>query len=121
MRDGESAERAAVECAVERDDVMTRFMRTDLIAFSTASAPVFTMKCRGVPAGAMRDSSAFRRSDRTVWYSECAYRVVTNGSDSRIAETTAGSFSPKACVAMSAPMSRKRYGWPAASRSTAAR
>ena len=53
-------------------DVMTRFRSTDLIAFSTASAPVLTMKWRGVPAGAMRFSSALSRSDRTVWYSECA-------------------------------------------------
>ena len=35
--------------------------------------------------------------------------------------TTAGSFSPNAWVAMSAPMSRKRYGWPPASRSMTAR
>ena len=32
-----------------------------------------------------------------------------------------GSFSPNGCVAMSAPMSRKRYGSPAASRSAIAR
>ena len=53
-------------------DVMTRLRSTDLIAFSTASAPVLTTKWRGVPAGAMRFSSALKRSDRTVWYSECA-------------------------------------------------
>ena len=53
-------------------DVMTRFMRTDLMAFSTASAPVLTMKWRGAPAGAIRVNAALRRSDRTVWYSECA-------------------------------------------------
>ena len=52
--------------------VMTRFSSTALIAFSTASAPVLTMKWRGVPGGAMRFSSALRRSDNTVWYSECA-------------------------------------------------
>ena len=34
-----------------------------MIAFSTASAPVLTTKWRGVPAGAMRFSSALRRSD----------------------------------------------------------
>ena len=34
-----------------------------MIAFSTASAPVLTMKWRGVPAGATRFSSAFSRSD----------------------------------------------------------
>ena len=53
-------------------DVFTRLRRTDLIAFSTASAPVFTTKWRGVPAGATRFSSAFSRSDTAVWYSECA-------------------------------------------------
>src|SRR5438046_1249321 len=35
--------------------------------------------------------------------------------------TTAGSFSPNACVAICAPMSRNRYGWPDGSRSTIAR
>src|SRR5439155_27218609 len=69
----------------------------------------------------MRFSAALRRSERTVWYSECAYRDVTNGSDSRMAAATAGSFSPNGWVAMSAAMSRKRYGWPVASLSTAAR
>ena len=34
-----------------------------MIAFSTASAPVLTTKWRGVPAGAMRFSSALRRRD----------------------------------------------------------
>ncbi len=53
-------------------EVITRFISTALIAFSTASAPVLTTKWRGVPAGAMRFSSALRRSDSTVWYSECA-------------------------------------------------
>ena len=37
-------------------DVITRFRSTDLMAFSTASAPVLTTKWRGVPAGAMRFS-----------------------------------------------------------------
>src|SRR5215467_602354 len=46
---------------------------------------------------------------------------MTKGSDSRMARTTVGSFSPKAWVAMRAPMSRKRYGWPAWSRSRTAR
>src|SRR5262245_63885270 len=46
---------------------------------------------------------------------------MTKGSDSRMARTTLGSFSPKAWVAMRAPMSRKRYGWPAWSRSRTAR
>ena len=53
-------------------EVITRFSSTALIAFSTASAPVLTMKWRGVPAGAMRFSSAFSRSDSIVWYSEWA-------------------------------------------------
>jgi len=52
--------------------VRTRFRSTDLIAFSTASAPVLTTKWRGVPAGAMRLSSALSRSETRVWYSECA-------------------------------------------------
>jgi hypothetical protein len=52
--------------------VFTRLRRTDLIAFSTASAPVLTTKWRGVPAGAMLFSSAFSCSDTAVWYSECA-------------------------------------------------
>src|SRR6266566_7159191 len=44
-----------------------------------------------------------------------------DGRDSRTAPTTRGSFSPKALVAMRAPMSRKRYGRPAVSRSMTAR
>ena len=60
----------------------------------------------------MRFSSAFRRSDSVVWYSECAYREVTNGSDWRIAPTTARIVLAERLVAMSAPMSRNRYGCP---------
>src|SRR5262252_4717790 len=72
--------------------------KTDLIAFSTASAPVLTTKWRGAPDGAMRFSSALKRSDKMVWYSECAYREETNGRDSATACNSSGSFSPNALV-----------------------
>ena len=42
------------------------------MAFSTASAPVLTMKKRGVPAGEILPSAALTLSDSVVWYSEWA-------------------------------------------------
>ncbi len=42
------------------------------MAFSTASEPVLTTKKRGVPAGAILRSASLKRSERMVWYSECA-------------------------------------------------
>jgi len=52
--------------------VFTRLRSTAFIAFSTVSAPVLTTKKRGVPGGAILRSAALRRSERVVWYSECA-------------------------------------------------
>ena len=50
----------------------TRLSSTALMAFSTASAPVLTTKCRETPGGAIRSRAAFIRSDTLVWYSEWA-------------------------------------------------